>query len=262
MATNLTTQPPIIAVDDKSNPQFPASAPFNAGVVNPEIEPVAYRRVYVWELPVRIFHWINALTIVVLAATGFLIGDPQAIFSSNEAYQQNWFGWVRFVHFAAAYIFFFNFLFRIYWSFAGNEYASWRNYVPHRKSQIKELWDVLTTDIFPFRLHGKVSVGHNYLASFTYFGLVFLILLQTITGFALYADMSGFFLPKLFTWVTWLFGSDALVRRWHHVLMWAFIVFTIIHVYLVFYHDWIEGRGTTSSILGGWKFEKDEDLRN
>ena len=56
--------------------------------------------------------------------------------------------------------------------------------------------------------------------------------------------------------------SDAVVRQWHHLLMWAFVVFTMIHIYLVFYHDWVEGRGTTSSIIGGWKFEKDEDLRS
>ena len=26
------------------------------------------------------------------------------------------------------------------------------------------------------------------------------------------------------------------------------------HIYLSFYHDYIEGRGTISSIVGGWKF--------
>ena len=88
------------------------------------------------------------------------------------------------------------------------------------------------------------------------------MLLQSITGFALYADMSSFFLPHLFKWVTPLFGSDAIVRQWHHILMWAFIIFTMIHVYLVVYFDVFEGRGTTSSIIDGWKFEKDEDLKD
>ena len=263
MATNFTTQPPLVADESLSpatSPAAPASTPASAAAATRE--PVAYRRVYVWELPVRIFHWINVLAIVTLAATGFLIGNPPTIWNAPEAYQQNWFGLVRFTHFAAGYVFFFNFLFRLYWSFAGNRFASWRNYVPYRKSQFAELWQVLTTDIVPFNLRGKVSVGHNYLASLTYFVLVFLIVLQSITGFALYADMSGFFLPKLFAWVTPVFGGDAAVRWWHHILMWAFVVFSVFHVYLVFYHDLIEGRGTTSSILGGWKFEKDEDLRD
>ena len=56
-----------------------------------EIQTIPYRRVYVWELPVRIYHWLNALSIVVLIITGYLIGNPQAIFNANEAYQQYWF---------------------------------------------------------------------------------------------------------------------------------------------------------------------------
>jgi len=35
-----------------------------------------YERVYVWELPVRFYHWVNALCVVVLIATGYMIGNP------------------------------------------------------------------------------------------------------------------------------------------------------------------------------------------
>ena len=44
------------------------------------------------------------------------------------------------------------------------------------------------------------------------------------------------------------------MRQWHHLLMWFFPVFIITHVYLVLYHDYVEGRGGLSSIVGGWKF--------
>ena len=37
-------------------------------------------------------------------------------------------------------------------------------------------------------------------------------------------------------------------------MMWFFIVFSMVHVYLVFYHDYVEGRGVISSMVGGWKF--------
>ena len=62
--------------------------------------PVEYRRVYVWELPVRAYHWINAIALVLLCVTGYLIGAPIRAFYAAEAYQQYWFGWVRFIHFA------------------------------------------------------------------------------------------------------------------------------------------------------------------
>ena len=32
--------------------------------------------VYVYEAPVRLWHWINAIAILVLALTGFFIGRP------------------------------------------------------------------------------------------------------------------------------------------------------------------------------------------
>jgi Ni/Fe-hydrogenase 1 B-type cytochrome subunit len=35
------------------------------------------------------------------------------------------------------------------------------------------------------------------------------------------------------------------------------VVFVIVHIYLSFYHDYIEGRGTVSSIIGGWKFDRE-----
>jgi hypothetical protein len=35
-----------------------------------------YYQVYVWELPVRFFHWANALCVFILGVTGYLIGSP------------------------------------------------------------------------------------------------------------------------------------------------------------------------------------------
>ena len=55
------------------------------------------REVYVWELPVRIYHWLNALCIVILCITGFIIADPPAIMTETEANLSYWFGMVRFI---------------------------------------------------------------------------------------------------------------------------------------------------------------------
>ena len=77
---------------------------------------------------------------------------------------------------------------------------------------------------------------------------------QAVTGFGMYAAMSDARLPRLFAWIVPLMGGDFAVRQWHHMAMWFFVVFTIVHVYLVAYHDYVEGRGVTSSMVGGWKF--------
>ena len=223
----------------------------------PVPQPATYRRVYVWELPVRFYHWLNALCVLVLVVTGYLIGTPFSVSYSAEAYQQYWFGTVRFLHFATSFVFFFNFLFRIYWGFVGNRYAMWTNFLPLRPSQLKEMVEVMKVDVLQTRLRGAISIGHNALAGFLYFLSFLAFLLQAMTGFALYSSMSHSLLARAFAWVTPVMGGDFAVRQWHHAFMWFFILFTVVHVYLVFYHDYIEGRGTTSSMVGGWKFERE-----
>ncbi|MDU1906197.1 MAG: Ni/Fe-hydrogenase, b-type cytochrome subunit [Dysgonomonas sp.] len=216
------------------------------------------REVYVWELPVRLYHWVNALCIVILCITGFIIANPPAIMSVSEANFSFWFGTTRFIHFVTAFIFFFNFMFRIYWGFVGNKYASWRNFIPLTKAQWQEFWEVVKVDIFMIKNKPVDSIGHNTLACLTYFLMFLAFLLQCITGFGLYAKMSTSLLPQLFGWIVPLLGGDLFVREIHHALTWFFILFAIGHIYIVAYHDYIERRGVTSSMIGGWKFIEEE----
>ena len=222
------------------------------------IRTVPLREVHVWELPVRFYHWINALCIVVLSISGYLIGAPPAIANGTEAYFNYWFGTVRFIHFVTAFVFFFNFIFRIYWGFAGNEFARWYNFIPYKKCQWKEILNVIKVDILQLTNRHIDSIGHNSLASLIYFITFLLFVLQCLTGFGMYAAMSESFLPRLFAWVVPLLGGDMQVRQLHHILMWGFILFAIVHIYLVFYHDYIERRGVTSSMIGGWKFIEED----
>ena len=217
------------------------------------------RRIYVWELPVRLYHWANALAVTVLAVTGFMIGRPISLpTSGGEASFSYFFGWVRFVHFVAAFVFFFNFIGRIYWGFVGNRYAQWDNFIPLSGKQfgrqLKEVLAVLRVDILLAKAPPLESIGHNALAGWTYFLTFLAFVFQSVTGFGLYAAMSESWLPQRFAWIVPVMGGDFAVRQWHHVMMWFFVIFAMVHVYLVFYHDYVEGRGVISSMAGGWKF--------
>lgn len=216
------------------------------------------RRVYAWELPVRIYHWLNAAVMVALVVTGFYISDPLALTSNKEATSRYIMGWMRATHFIAAYLFFFNFLFRLYWGFVGNKYANWKQFIPTSARFFKEIWQVLKIDILMLKGKEHLSVGHNALAGLIYFFTFIAFGIQSLTGFGLYASMSNWWLPKLFAWVPVLLGGDILTRQIHHWTMWFFILFVVVHVYLVFYHDYVEGRGETSSMVGGWKFIEEE----
>jgi Ni/Fe-hydrogenase 1 B-type cytochrome subunit len=215
---------------------------------------ITMQRVYVWETPVRIYHWVNFLCICVLVATGFLIGRPLALQVAREASFGYWFGTVRFLHFVAAFVFFFNFVFRIYWGFVGNAYARWNQFIPFKASQWKEIIEVFKVDVLQTRVRPMGSIGHNMLAGLTYFLSFLVFMFQSATGFGMYAAMSKSWLPRLFVWIVPLMGGDFAVRQWHHMMMWFFVIFSMVHVYLVFYHDYVEGRGVISSMAGGWKF--------
>ena len=167
-----------------------------------------FERVYVWQLPVRLYHWINALCIVVLSVTGYFIGNPFVLVSAKEASFQYWFGIIRFTHFLFAWIFLFNFLYRIYWGFVGNRFAHWENFVPITRKQWKEILDVLKVDILQIKEKPLESIGHNSLAGFTYFLTFIAFLFQVFTGFGLYAAMSKNWFVGLFAWVPAFLGGD------------------------------------------------------
>ena len=81
-------------------------------------------------------------------------------------------------------------------------------------------------------MHGEISTGHNSLAAFIYFFTFLAFCVQTITGFALYSSMSNSWLPRMFKWIVPLMGGEFGVRFWHHLFLWFFVTFVIVHIYL------------------------------
>lgn len=60
--------------------------------------------VYVFEVPVRVWHWIHALAITVLAISGYFIANPLPSVS-GEASDSFLMGNIRLIHFSAAMVF-------------------------------------------------------------------------------------------------------------------------------------------------------------
>src|SRR5512134_3742687 len=78
--------------------------------------------VYIYEAPIRIWHWINALAITVLAITGYFIGSPLPSVP-GEASANFLMGYIRFVHFSAGYVLAIGLIGRLYWAVVGNHHA-------------------------------------------------------------------------------------------------------------------------------------------
>lgn len=225
-----------------------------------------YKRAYIWELPIRIFHWANAVSIAGLCFTGYFIAHPPGIISNQEASEQFWFGDLRRIHFMFAYIMVAVLILRVYFAFKGNKYANWRVFFPFNKASLIKMWHTIKYDIFLQREKEydfkNISVGHNTIAAVSYLIMFFMALLMIFTGFGMYAPTSTWFFPRMFGWVPEFLGGDANTRFIHHLTMWGFILFSAIHIYLVLFHDWLESRGESSAMISGYKFVRSERVNS
>lgn len=216
--------------------------------------------VFVYEAPLRIWHWINALSIVVLVITGYFIGSPLPTVA-GEASDHFLMGYIRFAHFAAAYILIVGFLFRIYWAFVGNEHAR-QIFLPSIFS--RDFWSGVWHEIKWYAFIAKEPrkyTAHNPLAVIAmHILLVWGTIFMIITGLALYGEGAGMgsWQYNLFSsWVIPLFGQSQDVHTWHHTIMWVIICFVIVHLYAAFREDIMSRQSIVSTMISGWRTFKD-----
>jgi Ni/Fe-hydrogenase 1 B-type cytochrome subunit len=224
-------------------------------VLSGPLEPV-----YVYEAPVRLWHWVMMVSMIVLAATGYLIGSPPPAIG-GEAVFSYFFAWIRLIHFIAAWIFAVFFVVRVYWAIVGNHHAR-SIFLPPVFSGAwwRGLFSQLRYYLF-LKRESDLWVGHNPLAQIAMFamyvlGTAFII----ITGFALYAEQWGWgTVPMdLFGWVFGVFGGAQAVRTLHHLAMWYLLLFAFIHVYMAFREDIMSGASLMSTMINGIRMFKRE----
>ncbi|MGR8930893.1 MAG: Ni/Fe-hydrogenase, b-type cytochrome subunit [Gammaproteobacteria bacterium] len=217
--------------------------------------------VYVYELPVRVWHAVNALAIISLAVTGYLIASPLPS-PSGEASEHFLMGYIRFVHFASGYLLAIGLAFRIYWACAGNEHARQIFWPPLLSAHFwGGVWHELRWYAF-LTSEPRKYVGHNPLAvlamHFVFFwGTLFMIL----TGFALYGEGEGvgsWQYNWFSSWLLPLFGDSQTVHTWHHLIMWLIICFVIIHIYVAIREEKMSRQTILSAIATGWRTFKDD----
>ena len=82
---------------------------------------------------------------------------------------------------------------------------------------------------------------HNALQKAAYTSIFLLAVLAVLTGFAIYK-------PAQLSWLTALFGGYELARYWHFWAVFVFIAFTCVHVALVFLVD----PASLRAMITGW----------
>jgi Ni/Fe-hydrogenase 1 B-type cytochrome subunit len=127
-----------------------------------------------WDLPTRIFHWINFCAVIGLIFFGMLmLFKAELGITSVEAKIS-----LKTVHVIIGYVFVLNLAFRILWGFIGNRYARWRAILPGQ-GFIQSLRDYRASISA-----GKAQpfIGHNPLGRLAVCCLLLLMLVMAGTG--------------------------------------------------------------------------------
>jgi len=217
------------------------------------------RAVLVYEAPIRIWHWVNALAITVLCITGYLIGSPLPT-PAGEASDHFIMGYIRFAHFASGQILAVGLLARTYWAYAGNMYARELYWVPlFQLAYWKDVWAMLKWYGFASPRPAQY-IGHNPMARFAmFFFFLVPLVFMVLTGFGLYAEgqQVGSWWEKAFGWVIPLFGQSQDVHTWHHLGMWVIICFVILHIYAAVREEIVGRSSMISTMVSGVRTFKD-----
>jgi len=202
---------------------------------------------------VRLTHWLNAVFLVGMVASGLQIYDAYAHFGPRGkvyALPNPLDGtpapeWARLGGWLAGGL---NWHFFLAWPFVitGLIYLSflllsreWRTLV----FRPRDIGPAVQMQLYYLRLRkdhppqGK----HNALQRLAYTFIVALGAISVLSGFAIYK-------PVQLAWLTTLFGGYELARYWHFVAVWLFVGFTLLHVALVLLVDPASLRG----MLTGW----------
>ncbi len=205
---------------------------------------------YAYEHPlfVRLTHWINGVSLIILIMSGLEIfsafpsfGEkiPQTDLVAIPAVFRmgGWLGGAIQWHFTFMWIFIATGVIYLFFGFLTGYYKK----VLFSRKDIKDLLPMIK-HYFLFKPKPKQTQSYNALQKLAYTLVIVLAVTSTITGILLYK-------PVQFSFIVYLCGGFKLVRLWHFIAMCGFLFFIIGHIVMVILHGW----SNFLSIFVGWK---------
>lgn len=177
------------------------------------------KKIRLWDLPIRIFHWTLVIALLAAVVTGQLGGNLM-----------DWHGQIG--------VFIVGLLaFRLVWGFAGSTYARFGQFFPtpaRIKAYLAGEW------------RGE---GHNPLGALSVFGLILLLTVQVLTG--LFANDDIAFTGPLADLVS-RDTSNALTGL-HHLMSNALIALVGLHIAAIVFYVKVKKNNLVKPMVTGWK---------
>ena len=171
---------------------------------------------------VRICHWINALAIVVMIASGWRIYNASPLFDFMFPTSVTLGGWLAGAllwHFAAMWVLVINGLIYLALGFATGRFR-------------RKLWPIRPRDVLAdtkaaltFKLAHQDLSTYNAVQKLLYAGVMLCGVIIVLSGIAIWK-------PVQFQELTWVFGGYEAARYVHFIAMAAIVGFLIVHVAL------------------------------
>ena len=174
----------------------------------------------VWDLPVRLFHWLLIICIVVSFATVKIGGNAMDF------------------HARAGYCVLVLIIFRICWGLIGSHHARFINFVPSPKGLLAYVSGKT-----------KAGLGHNPLGALSVLALIASVSLQAVTGLFANDDISfeGPFAKHVSNRVVELLTSI------HHFNEKVLIILIVLHLCAILYYQKFKGENLIKPMLLGDK---------
>jgi len=131
----------------------------------------------VWDVPTRLFHWINAISVAALVIVGYLLLNGRALEIPRTGSLT-----LKTIHAWVGYVFAVNLLVRIAWGFLGNRYARWQSILPWGRGYLVALGSHIKA---MFSRHPQQYVGHNPLGRIGMTAIFLLLIVLAVSGLVL-----------------------------------------------------------------------------
>ena len=178
----------------------------------------------VWDIPVRVFHWLLVALVVVSFTTAQIGGNAMRI------HELSGFSILTLV------------LFRVLWGIFGGTYARFSNFVRHPRQAIEYAKSLRQG-------RSTFYAGHNPLGAWMIVALLLCLLVQTGTG--LFANDDVMTEGPLFDWVSK--RTSDMLSRIHELNFYLLLALIAVHVAAVLYYLWGKRENLILPLLTGRK---------